>query len=265
MSGCARFIPTTDREREVREGASGAASPGYTSAPTVQILPSTSAGSGASATAVITNGKVTGFTSIVGGSNYSQTYPPEVRLTSNISVGAAPTSTNIVGTARVRSLQLESGLYNTTSSIYKLGLFDVTMEPGRQLDRDVNMVAILDSSATTTSKSYKLSGTFRYTGGVANSSVQIQVDSRFTFGSIAAGGSGTLTSVTTKGSIAGTPIPNLFFDGRPPQSGTSLTNKNTTTQGLNIGEVIMYNSALTPSAVTSVEKYLRNKWGNVAV
>ena len=77
--------------------------------------------------------------------------------------------------------------------------------------------------------------------------------------------SGTLTSVTTKGTIAGTPIPNLFFDGRPPQSGTSLTNKNTTTQGLNIGEVIMYNSALTPSAITSVEKYLRNKWGNVAV
>jgi hypothetical protein len=77
--------------------------------------------------------------------------------------------------------------------------------------------------------------------------------------------SGTLTSVTTKGTIAGTPIPNLFFSGRPPQSGKNLTNATASTQGLNIGEVIMYNSALSPSSIISVEKYLRNKWANVAV
>jgi hypothetical protein len=77
--------------------------------------------------------------------------------------------------------------------------------------------------------------------------------------------SGTLSSVTTKGNIAGTPIPNLFFGGRPPQSAKNLTDKNASNQGLNIGEVIMYNSALGPSSITSVEKYLRNKWGNVAV
>ena len=123
---------------------------GYTSAPTVTIVPSTGAGSGASATAVITNGKVTGFTSIVGGTNYSQTYPPEVRLTSNISVGAAPSSSDIVGTARVRSFQLESGIYNTTSTIYKLGLFDVQMFSGYSFERDVKSIVGQSSSANFT-------------------------------------------------------------------------------------------------------------------
>ena len=76
-------------------------------------------------------------------------------------------------------------------------------------------------------------------------------------------GSGT---VTTRGNVSGSPIPNLMVSGKAPMTGSGAnTNKVTTTQGLNIGEVIMYNSALTPSAVTSVEKYLRNKWGNVAV
>ena len=120
---------------------------GYTSAPTVQILPSSSSGSGASATAVITNGRISGFTSLVGGSGYSNTYLPEVRLTSNIAVGAAPSTSDIVGTARVRALQLNSGSYNSTSSSYKLGLFDINMFSGFSFERDVKSVIGTSSSA----------------------------------------------------------------------------------------------------------------------
>ena len=68
-----------------------------------------------------------------------------------------------VGTARVKFMDSDF------SGGIKLGLFEVKMEPGRLLDQDVNMVAMIDSSSATTSKSYLLSGTFRYTGGSATS------------------------------------------------------------------------------------------------
>ena len=52
--------------------------------------------------------------------------------------------------ARVRSFQLESGLYNTTSSIYKLGLFDVQMFSGYSFERDVKSIVGQSSSANFT-------------------------------------------------------------------------------------------------------------------
>ena len=84
---------------------------------------------------------------------------------------------NPVGTARVKFIDSDF------SGGLKLGLFDVNMEPGRKLDQDVNMVALIDSSATITSKSYRISGTFRYTGD-ATTSAQITGDV-FRFGTMA--------------------------------------------------------------------------------
>jgi hypothetical protein len=73
--------------------------------------------------------------------------------------------------------------------------------------------------------------------------------------------SGTLTSVTTKGSISGIPMVNLYVDGNAPTSyTTTISNPNATTNGLLLGELIMYTSALSPSSITAVEKYLKNKW-----
>jgi len=65
-----------------------------------------------------------------------------------------------VGTARVKFID------NDYTGGVKLGLYSVNMEPGKQLDRDVNSVAQIDSSAAVQTKTYKLSGNgvYRYTG-----------------------------------------------------------------------------------------------------
>lgn len=155
---------------------------------------------------------------------------------------------NPVGTARIKYIDSDF------SGGLKLGLFNVNMEPGRILDRDVNMVAIHDSSQTTTSKTYKLSGTFRYTGGAENSSVQIQVDSRFTFGSIAAGGSGTLTSVGTIFAKQLTSGDTLTFitssNTVQTVSVIGVTNDTTITIKNNTAGVIANSSGLTSATVT---------------
>ena len=155
---------------------------------------------------------------------------------------------NPVGTARIKYIDSDF------SGGLKLGLFEVNMEPGRQLDRDVNMVAIIDSSAATTSKAYKLSGTFRYAGGSENSSMNIQVDSRITFGSIAAGGSGTLTSVGTIFTKQLTSGDTLTFTttGNTLQTVTvaAVTNDTTITIKNGSGATIANSSGLTSALIT---------------
>jgi hypothetical protein len=79
-----------------------------------------------------------------------------------------------VGTARVKYIDRDF------SGGLKLGLFDVKMQPNRLLDRDVNMVALVDSSSTVTSKLYKLSGSgFRFTGSSITTSTPITVTGLF--------------------------------------------------------------------------------------
>ena len=73
--------------------------------------------------------------------------------------------------------------------------------------------------------------------------------------------SGTLTSVTTKGTTSGIPIVNLYMDGNSPNNYTAtITNSNATSQGLLLGELIVYNSTLNTSEIGAVEQYLKNKW-----
>jgi len=125
---------------------------GYTTAPFIEIKPLTSTGTGATATCTITNGKINPTITITnGGSNYSNTteYAPEIRALwtdSNhtaraIPVGAAPVASKIVGTARVKSIQLHDGDFeNLTSTEYKLGLFDISMFSGYSFEQDVKSI-----------------------------------------------------------------------------------------------------------------------------
>ena len=53
------------------------------------------------------------------------------------SVGVAPASADVVGTARVRGIEWDNGTVGTQSAVYKLYLFDVQMTTGYDFARDV--------------------------------------------------------------------------------------------------------------------------------
>jgi hypothetical protein len=73
-------------------------------------------------------------------SNFSTIYLWDGRQThtSVPTIGSTTNSgkTNLIGTARVRSFELHSNSYNS-SSLYKLSLFDIKMESGFSFERDV--------------------------------------------------------------------------------------------------------------------------------
>jgi hypothetical protein len=56
---------------------------------------------------------------------------------------------NVVGTARVRLMEYHSGLPFSTSTIYKLSLFDVQMNSGYKFNTDVKSIAYFGGSAVT--------------------------------------------------------------------------------------------------------------------
>lgn len=122
---------------------------GYTSAPTVSIVTRTGAGSGATGTATIDSlGRVTGVSVTAGGSNYPNetNLAPVVRLIDNISIGDAPNANEIVGTARIRSVQLASGSYENTRTEYNVGIFDIQMFADKSFQRDVKSFCGLAST-----------------------------------------------------------------------------------------------------------------------
>lgn len=114
---------------------------GYTGATVgVTILPVSSfSGVTAVATATITNGKITSVSVGTQGSGYNDV--PYAYVTNNLSpvMGAAPTASDIVGTARVKALQLDTS-YAQASTVYKLGLFDIQMFNGNSFERDVKSI-----------------------------------------------------------------------------------------------------------------------------
>ena len=68
-------------------------------------------------------------------------------------------------------------------------------------------------------------------------------------------------SVTVYGTVTGSPIPNLMVSGKAPMtSSTTNTNHVTTSQGLNVGEFIVYSKALDDVTRQVTEAYLRKKW-----
>lgn len=75
---------------------------------------------------------------------------------------------------------------------------------------------------------------------------------------------GTWTKTSNIANVSGTPIPNLNVAGRAPTTGANATPVNTngvtTTQGIAIGEFIVYTTAQSDSDRAKTEKYLKNKW-----
>ena len=110
---------------------------GYTGTPTVTFAATSSGGTGAAATATVSGGKITAITVGTAGTGY--TSAPEVRAQTlaAIPLGSPASTSNIVGTARIKSLQLNSGSYNGSLTEYKLGLFDINMFKGYSFERDV--------------------------------------------------------------------------------------------------------------------------------
>jgi hypothetical protein len=149
------------------------------------VFPNTSTGSGAKLTVNVTNGSVTSVTVVDGGADYSNTIVPTIRLTRNIPVGAAPSSSQIVGTARVRALQFSDPEDISTQIVYKLGLFDIQMFEGKSLERDVKSIV---GTAASSNFSADIKPTFFALPGVATAST----------GSNQITGSGTLFAETLK-------------------------------------------------------------------
>lgn len=91
-------------------------------------------------------------------------------------------SGTFVGSARVRGLEYGSGTIGSNTSLYKLYVFDVEMEPGRSFSRDVKQVyydnpSTPDFTSNVTPTLVELSGTVTTT---ANSTSLVGVGTRFT-------------------------------------------------------------------------------------
>ena len=68
--------------------------------------------------------------------------------------------------------------------------------------------------------------------------------------------------IVARGTISGTPIPNLMISGKAPMT-ASKTNTNPATVsslGLELGEIIVYKGAVDDITRQATEKYMRQKW-----
>lgn len=146
----------------------------------------TATGSGAQLNITVTSGVITGISIAAGGSNYSSTTPPEIRLSYNIPLGVQPSNSNIVGTARVRAIQL-SDVDTTypTRSVYKLGVFDVKMFDGQSFERDVKSIIGLNYNGN-------------FAADIAPSSYNIPGTASVNSGTNTVNGSGTVFNSTVK-------------------------------------------------------------------
>lgn len=177
----------------------------------------------------VTNGAVTSITIVDGGAGYSASVPPEIRLdyNSSIAIGVQPSQSNIVGTARVRGIQLSDiDASVPTKSIYKLGLFDIKMFEGKSFERDVKSVIGLgvteNFSCDISPSTYAIPGTASSTSGntivtgqgtVFNSTIKVG-DIVF-LNDVFIG-----TVATTSGTVNGTELGNFAFQlsGNAPVS-----------------------------------------------
>ena len=158
--------------------------PGWTAHFSVEAR--TATGSGAQLNITVANGAITGIAIANGGTNYSSTTPPEIRLSYNIPLGVQPSQSNIVGTARVRAIQL-SDVDTTydTRSVYKLGVFDIKMFDGQSFERDVKSVIGLNYNGN-------------FAADVNPSSFTIPGTASVTSGTTTVSGSGTVFNSTVK-------------------------------------------------------------------
>ncbi len=134
------------------------------------VTPRTPAGTGAKLNVTVTNGVITDITIEDGGTAYSSDVLPEIRLNYNIQLGFQPSQSNIVGTARVRAIQLSDiDAAVDTNSVYKLGVFDIKMFDGQSFERDVKSIVgvgyIGNFSCNISPSSFVIPGTASVTAG----------------------------------------------------------------------------------------------------
>jgi hypothetical protein len=199
----------------------------WTESVSFAVSPKTTTGANARLSVTVVNGVVTAISVTAGGADYSNSIPPDIVLTNNITLGTGPATSNIVGTARTRSIQISDTDTIKTKTSYKLSLFDIQMFDGKSFERDVKCVAGTRTSGNFSANikplEYTIPGTATGStasnlilgqGTVFNSTVQIG-DIIFLNDQLA----GTVSQVT--GNVSGTELGNFAVK----LSGNSLVNQ----------------------------------------
>ena len=155
-------------------------------------------------------------------------------LTWTGTVGSATTAPATI-TSTVTAAALTSGTMTLT--------YATTGSPAYVVGDSITVAGL---TPTTTSTSALVNGTFTVTACTATT--------------VSYALTGTYTR-TSGGTVTGVPIPNLMVSGKAPiASATKNTFPTTTTQEINIGEFLVYSSALGDTQISSLTTYLKNKW-----
>lgn len=155
-------------------------------------------------------------------------------LTWTGTVGTATTAPATI-TSTVTAAALTSGTMTLT--------YATTGSPAYVVGDSITVAGL---APTTTSTSALVNGTFTVTACTATT--------------VSYALTGTYTR-TSGGTVTGIPIPNLMVSGKAPiASATKNTFPTTATQEINIGELLVYSSALGDTQISSLTTYLKNKW-----
>jgi hypothetical protein len=157
---------------------------------TVTIVASTSNHTAGTNDAVATystdaSGRVSSVSVTTQGLGYQNVNPLCLAISTS---GAAPVKADIVGTAKVKAIELHSGDYASSKSIYKLGLFDIVMNSGYAFESDVKSIVGMNSasnfSCNITQTLLPLDG---WASSTVNSTTQIVAASSAFVGKVVAG------------------------------------------------------------------------------
>lgn len=154
------------------------------------------------------------------------------------------TFTGTVGTATTAPASITSTVTAASASGTALTLtYATTGSPAYAVGDTITVAGL---SPTTTSTSVLVNGTFTVTACTATTVTYALT--------------GTYTR-TSGGTVTGVPIPNLMVSGKAPiASATKNTFPTTANQEINIGEMLVYSSALGDTQLASLTTYLKNKW-----
>ena len=154
------------------------------------------------------------------------------------------TFTGTVGTTTTAPASITSTITAASASGTALTLtYATTGSPAYAVGDSITVAGL---SPITTSTSALVNGTFTVTACTATTVTYALT--------------GTYTR-TSGGTVTGVPIPNLMVSGKAPiASATKNTFPTTATQEINIGELLVYSSALGDTQIASLTTYLKNKW-----
>ena len=76
--------------------------------------------------------------------------------------GAAPAAANLIGTCKIRGIELDNGTNGSTAAVYKLFVFDVNINSGSDFNRDVKGLFVGGFSADISPVVTNITGTYTY-------------------------------------------------------------------------------------------------------